>query len=68
MQKCVLLVKVYMLIDTNEVKMVLTRFTLGDAEMLKQSVLASFLILPQTALISVLPEHGWFQDSFQETC
>lgn len=32
MQTCILPVKVYMLIDTNEDKEAMTRFTLGDAE------------------------------------
>jgi hypothetical protein len=61
MQKCILLVKVYMFTDTNEVREVLTSFILEDAEkiaeMLRPVCLASCLMQPQAALIAVLSKN-----------
>lgn len=53
MQKCLLPVKVCMFTDTNEVKAVLTRFTLKNAEIF---ILASCSIQPQTISAAVSSE------------
>jgi hypothetical protein len=62
-QNYVLLVRVYIFTDANEVT-TLTRFTLRDVEMLRLSEPASCLILPQTTPMLFLLK-TCFQDNFK---
>jgi hypothetical protein len=52
MQKCILSVKVYILTDTNEVNAALTRFTFGDADMLRH-IYSSILLVPTLGCLGV---------------